>query len=288
MSARRGLPPVPSVAAPADKRFRRSDVRPERRRRASHVWRLARWATVCLLLAATVVWLSRVVLTSPWLRVRNIVVRGNTHLSSEEVGGLLEGTRDKNVFEVNFDDYRRRVMDSPWVSQVTLWRVLPSTVEVRVAERVPMVVARLGPQLYLVDDAGAIIDEYGPQYREFDLPIVDGLLTAPVAGVRPVSADRVRLTMDLLAAVETRADLKRHLSQVDVSDARDAVVMFDTTPVWLHLGDTRFIERLKMYLELEPTLQDRFRDIDYVDLRFDERVFVKPRVKSHTGDHGGK
>ena len=31
-------------------------------------------------------------------------------------------------------------------------------------------------QLYLVDASGDVIDEFGPQYAEFDLPIVDGLV----------------------------------------------------------------------------------------------------------------
>ena len=36
-----------------------------------------------------------------------------------------------------------------------------------------------------------------------------------------------------------------------------------------------WVERLKTYEELAPTLQDRLRDIDYVDMRFDARVYVK-------------
>ena len=45
-----------------------------------------------------------------------------------------------------------------------------------------MAVCRLGDQLYLVDSTGVIIDDYGPQYVQFDLPIVDGLVVAPKDG----------------------------------------------------------------------------------------------------------
>lgn len=280
MSLRRGLPPVPAVAVPADKRFRRSDVRPERRRRMHAIWHVARIGAVAGVAASAVALLFHLALTSPWLRVKHIVVRGNDHLSSGEVSALLDGMRDQSVFDVDFDRYRRRLMDSPWVSSVTLRRVLPSTVEVRVAERRPMVVARADNRLYLVDDAGVIIDEYGPRYREFDLPIVDGLLALPLSGGRPVAPERVQLTAALLSALDGRADLRRHLSQIDVSNARDVTVMLDTSPVWLHLGDAGFIERLTNYLELEPTLRDHVQDIDAVDLRFDERVFIKSRGNS--------
>jgi cell division septal protein FtsQ len=59
------------------------------------------------------------------------------------------------------------------------------------------------------------------------------------------------------------------------------MVMLDDDPAWLHLGDDRFVDRLQTYIDLKPTLRDRFRGIDYVDLRFDERVYV--RAASRTG-----
>jgi hypothetical protein len=66
------------------------------------------------------------------------------------------------------------------------------------------------------------------------------------------------------------------LSQIDVSNARNAVVMLEGDPALLHLGDDRFLERVLSYLDLAATLRERIDEIDYVDLRFDERVYVRP------------
>jgi cell division septal protein FtsQ len=68
----------------------------------------------------------------------------------------------------------------------------------------------------------------------------------------------------------------RRVSQIDVSDVRDAVVILDGETALLHLGDTQFAERLQSYLDLAPALHARVPNIDYVDLRFDERVYVRP------------
>ncbi|MGE5812975.1 MAG: cell division protein FtsQ/DivIB, partial [Acidobacteriota bacterium] len=70
--------------------------------------------------------------------------------------------------------------------------------------------------------------------------------------------------------------LARRVSQIDVRDANDAVVILDGDTALLHLGDSHFAERLQSYLELAPALHERVPDIDYVDLRFDERVYVRP------------
>ena len=275
-------PTAAGIAAPADRRFRRSETRPSRRRLGHTVGVVVKWGGPAVVFLGLVVWCAHLAATSRLLAVQHVSVRGNVRLSVGEIDTLVDGLRGENILQVDLEQYRRRVMDSPWVADVTFGRVLPSTVDVRVKERAPMAIARLGHQLYLVDDAGVIIDEYGAEYRDLDLPIVDGLLSAASANGPLSDPARVHLTDVFLASLDVRDDLRRRVSQVDVSNAHDAVVMFDDDSAWLHLGDAQFAERLNTYLGLVPTLRERFRDIDYVDLRFDERVFVHARGRTDT------
>src|SRR5262249_5057712 len=109
------------------------------------------------------------------LQIDRVVVRGNTRLSTGEVLALLNGLRGENLGWTDLSAWRRRLLASPWVREATLRRSLPSTVEVVVAEREPIGIGRVNGALYLVDDRGAVIDEYGPQYGDLDLPVIDGL-----------------------------------------------------------------------------------------------------------------
>jgi len=278
MSARpahRGLPSTSGVLAPADRHFRRPDVRPGRRRRlGQRLWQAARLSGGALVAAAAVLWVGQAVLGSSLLDVDRVIVRGNHRLSAADVDALLVDLRGRHILEVNLTQYERRLLESPWIASVTLWRLLPSTVEVSVVERRPIATARLGDQLYLIDAAGVIVDEFGPQYRDLDLPIVDGLMRRPGDGASIVDPDRVALTTRLLASLESRPDLTRRLSLVDTTNLHDVVVLLDGDTALLHLGDGQFVERLTRYLELAPALGESFVDIDYVDLRF-ERLFVK-------------
>ena len=70
----------------------------------------------------------------------------------------------------------------------------------------------------------------------------------------------------------------------DVTDAHDAVVLLDNDPALLHVGEERFRERLEGYLEIAEALRQRIPDIDYVDLRFEQRVYVKPRGRAVRAD----
>lgn len=266
-----------AVRAPDDRRFRRAQVTPVRRRR-SRLRLLAlglRRALLVVLVGVGAYHSAHAVLASSALTVQRVVVRGNVRLSTGEVLELVGGLRGEHVLRADLDAWRDRVLASPWVNEATLRRLLPSTVEIEIVERLPLAIGRLGGRLYLLDAEGTIIDEYGPQYAEFDLPIVDGLDEGAGAATPP-DAEKVALVARVIAEVAGEADLRDRLSQVDVSDTRNAVVMIDGDPARLQLGDTAFAERLRSYIDLEPTLRARVPDIDYVDLRFDSRIYVRP------------
>jgi cell division septal protein FtsQ len=282
---RRGLPRTPGIAAPADRRFRRAHWPLDRRRRLARLARrLLRWGLPALVVAGLLAWGGSALAGADALRVKAVVVRGHERLPADQVQALVEGLRGESIFHLDLDAYGRRVLASPWVADVALFRVLPATVEIHVVERTPMALARLDQRLYVVDDAGVVIDEYGTAHRDLDLPIVDGLIAPTPRGDRPlVDPERLELTAALIAAFEQEPGMVQRLSHVDVSNARDARVLFDGDPAWLHLGRDAFAARTRRYFELRDTLQDRFDGIDYVDLRFDERIYLHGRAAAVGG-----
>lgn len=268
------------VKAPAEKNFRRSRTKPAKRKgrtpRAWLSWRAAKVGVAVVLGVYTSYRAVHLVASASTLQVRRIAVHGNVRLSAGEVQALVNGLRGSNILTADLTDYRRRLLDSPWVSDVALRRLLPSTVEVFVEERTPMGLCRLNSQLYLVDRQGVLIDEFGPQYAEFDLPVIDGLVRAP-GGANPVIDDRrAALAARLVDEIAERKAIEQSVSQIDVRDVRNAIVLLDGDPARLYVGDEKFLERLQGYVDLAAALRERVPEIDYVDLRFDDRVYVRP------------
>lgn len=270
------------VTAPADKRFRRAHVKPARRRSgwSFRQWRVAIVAAVSALALYTAHRAVTVVAGLEVFQVDRIVIRGNERLSNGEVLALLQGLRGRSLLAIDLEDWRLAVLNSPWVADAALRRTLPSTVEVTIHERAPLGVGRINGALYLVDERGVVIDEYGPSYGDLDLPIIDGLSSVP--GEEATDIQRALLAGRLLAALRVR-NMAGQISQIDVSDARNAVVLLEGNPTLLRLGDERFVERLQSYLEIAPALRDQVPAIDYVDLRFGQRVYVKPAPGAPAG-----
>ncbi len=272
-----------SVGAQTDRRFRRAHVKPGRRKRH---WRgLARpllvWSVLGAALAYGVYRTSAIAAHAHVLQVEKIIVRGNQRLSKGEVLAVLNGLRGESMVWTDLDHWRSQLMASPWVRDAALRRSLPSTIDVMVSERTPIGIGRINTDMYLVDERGVIIDQYGPQYADLDLPVIDGLSAAPGDGGSLTDEGRADLAARVIAAVKSKPGVARRLSQVDVSDLHNASVILSGDPAVIQLGEDQFLARLQSYLDLVPTLRERVAEIDYVDLRFDDRIYVRPTKTEH-------
>jgi cell division protein FtsQ len=272
-----------SVKAPSEKNFRRARARPTKRKsgRRRISWRLVRNVAGSALAVYAAYRAFDLVVSASALQVQRIAVHGNTRLSAGEVQTIVGGLRGTSILTADLPAYRKRLLRTPWVADVALRRVLPSTVEVFVSERTPMGLCRIGSQVYLVDRFGVVIDEFGPRYAEFDLPIIDGLVRAPSSGEPALDERRADLAARVIEAVASRPDLAQRISQIDVRNLHDAIVLLDGDPALLHLGEDRFLERLQSYVDVATAVRERVPDVDYVDLRFDERMYVRPATAGH-------
>lgn len=277
------------IAAPADKRFRRAHISPTRRRWAVRM----SWPSVVRVGSMIAVVLyggyraASLALSAEALTVTRIAISGNERLSRGEIVSLLDGLSGESMVTINLERWRQKLMTSPWVEDAALRRVLPGTVTVVISERQPLGIARITDHLYLIDARGSIIDEFGPNYAEFDLPLIDGL-AAPPGSDGLLDPARAGLVARLLASLHARPDLAKRISQVDVNDVRNAVVILKSDTALVHIGEAHFVERLQSYLDLAPALRERVPHIDYVDLRFDERVYVRPQAAGPRPQNVGK
>jgi cell division septal protein FtsQ len=271
-----------TVAAPADRRFRRAHVKPSRKgARWAGVARVAGLCAVAVLASAYALHrLSTAIVQARVLAVDRIVVKGNVRMSRGQVLAIVGGLRGESLIAADLEHWRQELLKSSWVRDVALRRSLPSTVEVVVTERQPVGVARVNGDMYLVDERGTMIDEYGPQYADFDLPVIDGLTLSGTPESAPIDQARADLAARVIGALRSRPEIARQLSQVDVRDPHNATVLLANDPAVIDLGEDQFVERLQTYLELAAGLRATVPDIDRVDARFDNRMFVRPVAKA--------
>lgn len=265
------------VTAPSDRHFRRKRVKPGRRASLRPRWKALAAVATAIALALSLAWLlARAATSSSSVQVERIIVKGAGRIAGGEIDARLAGLRGASLVTLDIGGWRDRLLELDWVDDAAVSRVFPDAVSVVVSERVAAGIGRIDDVPYLIDVSGVVIDEYGPAYANFELPLVNGLSPA-VPGTEETSDVRVALAARLFAALKRRPDLARAIVEIDFSDPSDVVIVLKGDTAFVHIGREQFIERLDRYREFAETLREEMPDIDYVDVRYGDDIIAKPR-----------
>lgn len=106
-------------------------------------------------------------------KVTDIMVQGRQFTSGEKILKTMQLKTGDPIFKLSPYEIRQNLKEVPWVQDAQVYRQLPSTIYVKIIERVPIAIWQHQRNHYLVDGQGAIIpNENLPQFTK--LPVVVG------------------------------------------------------------------------------------------------------------------
>jgi cell division protein FtsQ len=236
-------PPTGPSRLPIDPRIRqrRIEVRREEGRR--------RLKFLCTLLAAALVATAGFGITHSWLlAVHHVEVTGTAHTSREEViaaAGIGDGDL---MIDIHPGRLVARLDGLPWVASAAVSRHWPTTVQIRITERVPAALIPSQPGLMAVIDGTGRVLAVGPApsgpalgatpaAAARRLPTILGLEPAGRPGSWLGDDGRLQGALALIAAVAADGppSLRDRISTVSV--AQDGQLSATLTPsVTVHLG----------------------------------------------------
>ena len=170
-------PVVPS----SDERFlrltRNEQVRKRRRNRT--LLKGATWTGLHLAAAGLVAlsaWGGHHYLThSTRFTIRQVLVSGGTTAPTAQLKAVTDGFVGRNIFAADLRVLQEKLESQPWIRTASVKRRIPDVLLIQIEERVPEVLVRIGSSLYLADGEGRLLDRFGPQYADYDFPILTGL-----------------------------------------------------------------------------------------------------------------
>ena len=110
---------------------------------------------------------------SPYLSIRETVVRGCKELTEKEILTLAAVRPATNILTLNPDAVARRIRKNPWVQQVFIGREFPDRLVIVVRERKAIAILQGEKGLYLLDSEGSPFKKLAPE-DELNLPIITG------------------------------------------------------------------------------------------------------------------
>jgi cell division protein FtsQ len=167
--------------------------------------------------------------------------------------GLVLGT---NVFAIDLDAARSRLLADPWIAEAALARRLPGTVSIRVTEHVPVALVALS-ETFLTTPEGDLFKKIDAS-DTLDLPVITGIQDEALA------EDRERATRSLRRAIELAMEFERselarraELQEVHVSPDGEFTLVLGRSATELVLGPPPFRRKLSQAARVLAELERR-------------------------------
>ncbi len=195
-----------------------------------------------------------------------IVFTGNVHLTDEELKGLAGLKGGENILTLSSANIFKKLSGSPWIRHVAVRKELPDRLHILIKETEPLALLDMKGRLFIVDEKGKMLEELKESSMPF-LPIISG----DPFGQKEVFAEAISLVR---AIKDTGLMSRKNHIEVIAHRLQEISVNLDGTVVKVGAGE--YGDKLTRLMELEEEIKSRGIPVDYIDLRFANKVVVKP------------
>jgi cell division septal protein FtsQ len=179
---------------------------------------------------------------------------------------MAAGIAHGNILKLDPARIKAGIEACPWVKEARVRKVFPSSLAVDVTPRRPVAILDAGIGFLLGRD-NVQIEPARLEDRE-SLPVFHD--DRMFATDRDLKLDRAWACWE-----DLDAGTKARVRALDVSDPEDIILTFRDEPVWLRLGEESFGRKISTYLAGRDHWSRDFGPLEYVDLRFPDRIYLK-------------
>ncbi len=222
----------------------------------------------------------------PFFQVESVILSGRENLNKETLLKTVENCTRKHflfldtrsIFLVKEEEIKKRIFQETLVVEdVAVRKIFPAKVEVIIKERVPISVwcaEKKEESCYYVDKQGIVLQRADRILRDFPIFLKETRTTAKeeVVGKRIIDPD---LLMVLFLAKEGLA--KENISVSYFKIPAGKTVEAHLKEGWKILFSSKNTEaELENFRVIIEEIDDlRREDLDYIDLRFGDRIYYK-------------
>jgi cell division protein FtsQ len=218
--------------------------------------------------------------TSTRFAVSEIVTTGGKHRSPQEIAGAAGITKGENVFRIDLDRARTRLLADPWVTEASLSRQLPGTVFVRVVEREAAGLLATAEGTYLVTREGEVIKQVEPG-DPVDLHVVTGISLDDIAKDREGATRTIRRALDLASDYDHSPLAQRSpLQEVHVEKSEEMTLVVGKSAVAIRMGAAPYRRKIEQAVRVVAELDRRGAKPDAIMLDNEarpDRIVVRVR-----------
>ncbi len=199
------------------------------------------------------------------LEIKNVYISCENQAIKNDVQEIIEDYTFGNILLYE-SIYLKQILESfTRVKSVTIRKIFPLSLNISIEERKPFAVLRK-KALFVIDTEGIIVS----QLETHNIPLP---LLIDEDNFKDYYREKIELARQCLEKM-TPEEIQ-DIEILDLSENLNVKVKTRDSFTWLVLGNCSFGERFRRFLAEKATLE-RYGDLEYVDLRFQDRFFIKP------------
>jgi len=196
--------------------------------------------------------------------VKNIEIDGATHTPRAALDAITKQYRGMNLFKLDIARVRRDLGALAWVRRVDIEAKIPDTLRIKIAERTPVALVLSDGPVHYVDDDGVTFAELSPAVGDNDLPIISNARGGELARC-------IALLRDLRAR---DPQLYARVSEIRPIAPRGFAIFDRELGAFVYADGEQLSAKWRDLYAV--VANEKLGRIEYVDLRFDNRIVIKP------------
>ncbi len=247
------------------------------RRRGRSRWVYwAEMACALLMLGGFGFGLFKYILEPTTLRVKHVLLDGNSVLSGQQLLEAAHITDADTIRSVKPEEVRKRVLTLPYVKECSVSRSLPSSIIIRIVERVPVAAVMVNNHVYEIDRDGMVLREV-PALAPPNGPLVTNLpslgAVTPGQMMKNTALEKALELWDAFSADPLARELT--LSEISAEAESMLYMYFNELPYETRWGRSDFPTQVRRFEMLWREKGGKLPCLEYLDMRFDNDIVCK-------------
>lgn len=226
------------------------------------------------LVAGAGVWMWRHTQSDARFAVRHIEVAGAVRTPRPAIDAVVARYEGTNLFQIDIARVQRDLRSLAWIERIAIEKKIPDTLRIRVIERTPVALARRGTAFHYVDGSGVVVARLSPAIGDADLPVIDAAVPAETAR-----------TVRFLEALRKRdAAVYSRIAEISPVAPRGFAVFDRDLGTTVYVNEQDAAEKWRALVSIVQAERLGRFEVAYADLRFANRVVVKPARRVTAGE----
>lgn len=209
--------------------------------------------------------ISAYLLTSPSFSIQEILINGNSKLSSQQISGLAEIKNGDNIFSKLSIAMKVKLKQNGYIEDVEINKIYPNKIEINVTERKQQFQIKTEAEGYIYIDEQGYILEYAMD--KLELPTIIGM-DITINNVETLH----RLGEEDLDKMENILQIREQCKNIEIADKitqyeviNEYIINLESTGIAINLGDATNLKNRMYYVNAILKQEEGNKGVIYVN-----------------------